>query len=297
MANENTFSGIDIPTRIVFRSNRNCNDRIGMGIQNKPEPGDRITTPTSFSFFSVSWLARGSGCYENSITGQRYPLGAGSVFLRRPELEHLIRVDAESGWLEYWLHLGNFAWPFFRNYLSLRDDNLTGYFDPSPEWFARFDMLLNRLETAPEDALLECAMELCTFAADCVRQTRGGGEEEDMIHRGCEFLGTNFAENRDLHAFCRKNGWGYERFRKLFTDRIGISPNRYRIQRRTAAARSLLAQTYRSIESISRELGYCSVFDFSAKFKSYTGLSPSEFRRKAQAPYRDFFHTPLTLIK
>lgn len=158
-------------------------------------------------------------------------------------------------------------------------------------------MLLNRLETAPEDALLECAMELCTFAADCVRQTRGGGEEEDMIHRGCEFLGTNFAENRDLHAFCRKNGWGYERFRKLFTDRIGISPNRYRIQRRTAAARSLLAQTYRSIESISRELGYCSVFDFSAKFKSYTGLSPSEFRRKAQAPYRDFFHTPLNLIK
>ena len=57
MVNENTFSGIDIPTRIVFRSNRNCNDRIGMGIQNKPEPGDRITTPTSFSFFSVSWLA------------------------------------------------------------------------------------------------------------------------------------------------------------------------------------------------------------------------------------------------
>ena len=179
MVNENTFSGIDIPTRIVFRSNRNCNDRIGMGIQNKPEPGDRITTPTSFSFFSVSWLARGSGCYENSIAGQRYPLCAGSVFLRRPELEHLIRVDAESGWLEYWLHLGNFAWPFFRNYLSLRDDNLTGYFDPSPEWFARFDMLMNRLETAPEDALLECAMELCTFAADCVRQTRGGGEEED----------------------------------------------------------------------------------------------------------------------
>ncbi|WP_423841314.1 AraC family transcriptional regulator [Victivallis lenta] len=51
------------------------------------------------------------------------------------------------------------------------------------------------------------------------------------------------------------------------------------------------------MESISRELGYCSVFDFSAKFKSYTGLSPSEFRRKAQAPYRDFFHTPLNLIK
>ena len=68
-------------------------------------------------------------------------------------------------------------------------------------------------------------------------------------------------------------------------------------RRRRAAARSLLAQTYRSIESISRELGYCSVFDFSAKFKSYTGLSPSEFRRKAQAPYRDFFHTPLNLIK
>lgn len=297
MAIVDMFSGIDIPTRIIFRSNRNCNDKIGMGIQNKLEPDDRITLPTSFSFFSVSWLARGSGSYENCATGQHYPLAAGSIFLRQPGVEHAVYVDAESSWLEYWIHLGNFAWPFFRNYLSLRDDNLTGYFEPSPEWFDRFDMLLNQLETVSENALLECAMELCSFAIDCVRQTCGGGEVEDMIHRGCEFLGTNFAENRDLHAFCRRNGWGYERFRKLFMDRMGISPNRYRIQRRMAAARLLLAQTYRPIESISRELGYCTVFDFSAKFKNYTGLPPSEFRKKAQEPFRDFFHTPLNLIK
>ena len=37
-------------------------------------------------------------------------------------------------------------------------------------------------------------------------------------------------------------------------------------------------------------------FDFSAKFKSYTGYSPSEFRKKANSHYGDFFHTPLNLI-
>lgn len=297
MVVENMFSGIEVPTRIVFRDNRNYNDRIGMGIQNKTGPEDQVPAPTCFSFFSVSWLARGNGSYENSLTGQCRPLAAGSVFLRQPGVEHRVHVDTGSGWLEYWLHLGNFAWPFFRNYLSLRDDSLTGQFTPSPEWFSRFDTLMDRLKASPEDALLERAMELCMFAADCVRRTRGGGEEEDMIHRGCEFLGTNFAENRDLRTFCRRNGWGYERFRKLFTDRVGISPNRYRIQRRMAAARSLLAQTYRSVESIAGELGYCSVFDFSAKFKAYTGLSPSEFRKKAREPYKDFFHVPLNLIR
>lgn len=297
MAFDDMFSGIEIPTRVIFRSNRDCNDRIGMGIQNKPGPGEGPEMFASFSFFSVSLLVRGCGCYENSLTGQRHPLGPGSVFLRQPGVEHLVHVDEESRWLEYWIHLGDFAWPLFRNYLSLRDDSLTGYFEPSPEWFHRFDTLMNRLETATEDALLELAFELCTFAAGCVRETRGGGEVEDMIHRGCEFLGSNFAENRDLRLFCRRNGWGYERFRKLFTDRVGISPNRYRIQRRMAAARSLLAQTYRSVESIAGELGYCSVFDFSAKFKAYTGLSPSEFRKKAREPYKDFFHVPLNLIR
>lgn len=108
----------------------------GWGYRINRNPGDPGYDSDQLFFFLRFLAGRGSGCYENSITGQRYPLGAGSVFLRRPEVEHLIRVDAESGWLEYWLHLGNFAWPFFRNYLSLRDDNLTGYFDPSPEWFA-----------------------------------------------------------------------------------------------------------------------------------------------------------------
>lgn len=296
MINENMFSGIKIKNRILFRNNRSCNDRIGMGIQNKPGPGDDIDEPTSFSFFSVSLLVRGSGTYENSMTGQHYPLNAGTVFLRQPGIEHQIRIENESGWLEYWIHLGNFAWPFFQTYLSLRSDNLIGSYDPPPEWFTRFETLMDKLEASPEDALLERAMELCLFAADCVRQTRSGGKKEDMIHRGCEYLSSNFSRNNDLHAFCKKNGWGYEQFRKLFVERIGVSPNRYRIQRRTATAKFLLAQTQRSIESIARELGYCSSFDFSAKFKSYTGYTPSEFRKKANSHYKDFFHTPLNLI-
>ena len=44
--------------------------------------------------------------------------------------------------------------------------------------------------------------------------------------------------------------------------------NKITMREMMAAARSLLAQTYRSVESIAGELGYCSVFDFSAKFKS-----------------------------
>ena len=58
MVVENMFSGIEVPTRIVFRDNRNYNDRIGMGIQNKTGPEDQVPAPACFSFFSVSWLAR-----------------------------------------------------------------------------------------------------------------------------------------------------------------------------------------------------------------------------------------------
>ena len=76
------FSGIEVLTQIIFCDNRNYNDRIGLGIQNKTGPEDQVPAPANFSCFSVSWLAHGNGSYGNSLTGQCRPLAVGSVFLR-----------------------------------------------------------------------------------------------------------------------------------------------------------------------------------------------------------------------
>ena len=77
----------------------------------------------------------------------------------------------------------------------------------------------------------------------------------------------------------RRNGCGYENFRKRFKAELGISPHRYRIRRRLDAACALLIRPELSIGEIAERLGYASQYEFSAQFKRYMGCPPSGYRQ------------------
>ena len=74
----------------------------------------------------------------------------------------------------------------------------------------------------------------------------------------------------------------YERFRKVFRARMGVSPAAYRIRRRIDRARELLVGGV-SVSRVADELGYANPFIFSAQFKRLVGASPRAFQRR-QAP-------------
>ena len=79
--------------------------------------------------------------------------------------------------------------------------------------------------------------------------------DRDLLQEACQYLGESFHEKRNLQSFCLGNSVGYERLRKLFTARMGVSPHRYRIRRRMDRATQLLQDTHRSIGDIAYELG------------------------------------------
>ncbi len=280
MGNENMFSGILVPNQISYRIAPTGGDRIGLGIINKNQPADRFNGPESFPYFAISLVLRGRGGYEDCATGRNYPLEPGQLFMRQPGVEHIIRIDTASNFLELFLDLGNFAWPYFKNYHLLSDDTPVGAFQPDDTWLQEFRHLLREFPRATDDHLSELFMRLFSLASRCVRDIHRTGREENMVHDACMYLCADFSERKDLRAFCRARGWGYENFRKIFTRRMGISPNRYRIRRRMDTARALLIQKGLSIQAISSMLGYRTAYEFSTKFKAYFGVPPTAFRRR-----------------
>lgn len=67
---------------------------------------------------------------------------------------------------------------------------------------------------------------------------------------------------------------------KLFRRRLGISPVKYRIQRKMDRAKRLLSHTPLSIKEVSLRLGYSNQLYFSCDFKRICGISPKGFRRQ-----------------
>lgn len=82
---------------------------------------------------------------------------------------------------------------------------------------------------------------------------------------------------RDLAALA---GVSARHFERAFRQSTGSSPHAYVLERRLAAARSLLIdQPETSIEQIRRRLGFSSSSHFALAFRRSTGLAPRAFRK------------------
>ena len=71
-------------------------------------------------------------------------------------------------------------------------------------------------------------------------------------------------------------------FRKTFHSIYGISPIKYLHNFRIEKAQEILQSDYESIEQVALSVGYNSIYHFSKMFKTYTGISPSEYAKASR---------------
>lgn len=68
-------------------------------------------------------------------------------------------------------------------------------------------------------------------------------------------------------------------FSNVFTKQFGISPKQYTLQKRIAAAASMLLETEKTIKEIAFALGYENEMYFNRIFRKFTGSPPGEYRK------------------
>ncbi|WP_162641902.1 AraC family transcriptional regulator [Streptosporangium sp. 'caverna'] len=95
-------------------------------------------------------------------------------------------------------------------------------------------------------------------------------------------LETRYTERLTLSALARRAGLSPSYLAELFTAQLGVSPARHQARLRIRRGRTLLAETDQSITWIAAELGFSSPQHFATAFRSHTGTTPREFRRRSQ---------------
>jgi AraC-like DNA-binding protein len=68
-------------------------------------------------------------------------------------------------------------------------------------------------------------------------------------------------------------------FARLFKRATGLSPHRFILRRRIAAATALLAESTSSIRSVARTVGFTTASHFATTFRRVTGVTPTAYRR------------------
>ena len=100
-----------------------------------------------------------------------------------------------------------------------------------------------------------------------------------VLIKATEYIEQNYTENfsiSDLAAICFVSE---SRLHHIFTEKLGITPIKYRNQIRVERAAHDLRSSSLPIEEISSKHGFNSPTYFRETFKDYSGLTPTEYRR------------------
>jgi AraC-like DNA-binding protein len=100
--------------------------------------------------------------------------------------------------------------------------------------------------------------------------------------RARDFLSGRFDRRTSLAETARQAGLSPFYFNRLFTQAFGETPHELLTRLRIERAKHLLLTDGDSVTGICFAVGYESLGSFSARFHSWTGLSPAAFRREAR---------------
>jgi AraC-like DNA-binding protein len=255
-------------------------ERVGCGVMDK-----RGVTVDQRDYLAPTWslvyVLRGRGEYADAA-GRHWELKPGTCFQRVPERRHSTTLDPRSRWLETFVDVGPTLWRALLAMQALRADPPVWRWGLSRERVARFEALIGDLERAGERRLPALCVRVLGLAVEAQPEAAEPGGGDDAIERACRALAEESTRRADLRAWCRRERLDYERFRKDFHRRMGVSPGQYRIRRRMDRACELLHTTDRPLAEIAAELGYRSPYEFSAQFRERMGIAPSRYRMRGR---------------
>jgi AraC family transcriptional regulator len=100
--------------------------------------------------------------------------------------------------------------------------------------------------------------------------------------RVAEFIEEHLSEDISLAALAKLVDLSLYHFARAFTQSFGMPPHRYHWARRMDRARSLLRVPALSVTQIGSRIGFCETSSFTRAFRKFTGVTPSEYRRRQE---------------
>lgn len=231
------------------------------------------------------YVLQGRGTYIDK-EGKHYVLEKGSWFHRFPNILHTTLIDPKSDWLEYFIDIpGEITDPFFK--LGYMQYAVPVGVNPSAFYcLEEFVNILTTLKHGSEDEcrlLIPLMIQSQMRIIQCENQINPAQPSaKNIVDEACQYFSEHVHERFSIQEYCKRKGFGYEKFRKDFSRVVGLSPSKYCLRRRMDRALDLLQirNPNLTMEEISDKLGYSSSFEFSSQFKEIHGLSPTSYRKK-----------------
>jgi YesN/AraC family two-component response regulator len=142
-----------------------------------------------------------------------------------------------------------------------------------------FDYLLKPLNKAELLKTLRRAKD-GLLAEHSILNVEREGSPEQIVASVVQYLHSNYASEINFTSIAENYRFSASYLTKIFREHTGKPPIRYLIEYRVQVAKGLLRDTNLSVKEIAEKTGFVDQFYFSKCFKSYCGVTPTQYKEQ-----------------
>ncbi|MBN1927148.1 MAG: AraC family transcriptional regulator [Prolixibacteraceae bacterium] len=202
------------------------------------------------------------------------------------DMAHNYRADTKKPWSIYWIHFRGTQAPYYTSLLSKQSRQPVNYVSYLDERIKVFNELYRTIEDGYTlEGLIFNTVYLGYFLISfCFPErfsTKLHKPQENEVEQAIRFMQQNIKRTLKLEEIASSVYLSTSQFSSKFKSKTGYSPMTYFNQLKIQRACQLLQFTEMRIKEIALEFGIEDPYYFSRLFIKTMGISPTEYRNKA----------------
>lgn len=250
----------------------------GSALMNKPKgEGNYILLQKEVG---VVYYLTGKGHYVDHATNRIYPFRPGSLRIWAPETPHTRYVYPGQTQADKYISLPR------EYYTILKKMNLVSPNHPIIDLGLhisianRYDEIIEELQHQPELQLPVTINKAFAFITELLLPRPSVNRKwHDAMENAAAILEKDVTEKINIPELAGKLNMSCTNFRRIFMSFYGVSPIKYRIQKRIEMIQKTLSSEDILIKEVAERFGYPDIYTFSRQFRKYTNHTPSEFKQ------------------
>ena len=247
-------------------------------------PEIETSHPEGRNDYQLLYIAAGKGYFYFKGSKEPTIVTKGNMILFRPGEPQVYYYYAVDKTEVYWVHFTGWKVEEYLERYELPHDENVFYTGVSPDYPWIYNQMIRELQLHRVNYEDMISLYMHHILITINRYIKEGRETKNDtindIERAAHYFKDNYNKQISIEQYAEEHLMSVNWFIHSFKSVMKMSPMQYIISLRIAMAKGYLENSTKNIAEISNEVGYENALYFSRLFRKYTGMTPTEYRKK-----------------
>ena len=242
--------------------------------------------PEGRNDYQLLYIASGKGYFYFKGSKEPTVVTKGNMVLFRPKEPQVYYYYAVDKTEVYWVHFTGWKVEEYLERYELPKEENVFFTGVSPDYPWIYNQIIRELQLQRENYEDMIRLFLRHIFLTINRYIKEGKQTKNdtinNIERAVHYFNENYSKPISIEQYASEHLMSVNWFIHNFKNVMKVPPMQYIVSLRIAAAKGYLENSNKNITEIANTIGYDNALYFSRLFRKYTGVTPSEYRKRSK---------------